>query len=296
MTRAMTRAMTRKILHLRLARRTLTLGERTLVMGVLNVTPDSFSDGGRFVTTRDAVRQALALQKAGADILDIGGESTRPGSRAISADEELRRVLPVIRALRRKLRIPISVDTRKAAVAEAALAAGAEIVNDVSALQFDSAMAGVVRKHRAAVILMHMRGTPETMQRGPFARNVIREVTRGLKEAIARARSAKIPRSQILLDPGIGFGKNYAQNFELLAHLEEFASLGYPLVVGPSRKAFIEHTYKEAGLIASKTDRAWGTSAAVAAAILGGAHIVRVHDVAEIVQVARVADRIAAAR
>lgn len=292
----MTRVMTRKILHLRLARRTLTLGERTLVMGVLNVTPDSFSDGGRFVTTRDAVRQALALQKAGADILDIGGESTRPGSRAISADEELRRVLPVIRALRGKLRIPISIDTRKAVVADAALAAGAEIVNDVSALQFDSAMAGVVRKHRAAVILMHMRGTPETMQRGPFARNVIREVTRGLKEAIARARSAKIPHSQILFDPGIGFGKNYAQNFELLAHLDEFASLGYPLVVGPSRKAFIGHTYMQASLGAGKTDRALGTAAAVAAAILGGAHIVRVHDVAEIVQVARVADRIAAAR
>lgn len=286
----------RRMFRIRLRDRTLVLGERTLVMGVLNVTPDSFSDGGRFATPRAAVRRALALEKAGADILDIGGESTRPGSRAISAVEELRRVLPVIRALHGKLRIPISIDTRKATVAEAALGAGAEIVNDVSALQFDPAMAAAVRKHHAAVILMHMRGTPETMQLGPFARDVIADVSRGLKSAIARARRAGIPRSQILVDPGIGFGKNYAQNFEILAHLDKFAPLGYPLVVGPSRKAFIEHTYKRAGLAPRQTDRAWGTAAAATAAILGGAQIVRVHDVAAIVQVARIADRIAAAR
>jgi dihydropteroate synthase len=288
--------MKRRVFQLRLRNRTLTLGERTLVMGVLNVTPDSFSDGGRFANPRDAVRQAVAIQRAGADILDIGGESTRPGSRSISADEELRRVMPILRALHSKVRIPISIDTRKAAVADAALSAGAEIVNDVSALQFDAAMASAIRKHRAAVILMHMRGTPETMQHGPFARDVIRGVAQGLKAAIARARHAKIPRSQILVDPGIGFGKNYVQNFELLAHLDEFGALGLPLVVGPSRKAFIEYTYKQARLTLNQTDRAWGTAAAVTAAILGGAHIVRVHDVAEIVQVARVADRIAAAR
>jgi dihydropteroate synthase len=279
-----------------LTNRMLTLGERTLVMGVLNVTPDSFSDGGRFANPRGAVQQALALQTMGADILDIGGESTRPGSRAISADEELHRVMPVLHALRGKILIPISIDTRKAVVADAALSAGAEIVNDVSALQFDEAMPAIIRKHRAAVILMHMRGTPETMQRGPFAHDVTRDVTQGLKTAIARARRARILRSLILLDPGIGFGKNYAQNFELLAHLGEFAALGCPLVVGPSRKAFIEHTYKQAALALSKTNRAWGTAAAVTAAILAGAHIVRVHDVSEILQVARVADRIAAAR
>lgn len=292
----MTKNITRRKFKLRLPRRTLALGERTLVMGVLNVTPDSFSDGGLFINAAAAAKHALVMQRAGADIIDIGGESTRPGSKPISADEEMRRVIPVLRALRRKLRVPISIDTRRAAVAEAAIAEGAEIVNDVTALQFDPAMPEIIRRAHAAVILMHMRGTPGTMQRGPFARDVIRDVQGGLRAAATRARRAGIAPSRILLDPGIGFGKNFRQNFELLANLEELSSLGFPLLVGPSRKSFIGWANKTRGLPADGAHRAWGTAAAVTAAILGGAHIVRVHDVAEIVQVAEIADRIARAR
>ncbi len=217
----MTKNITRRKFKLRLPRRTLALGERTLVMGVLNVTPDSFSDGGLFINAAAAAKHALVMQRAGADIIDIGGESTRPGSKPISADEEMRRVIPVLRALRRKLRVPISIDTRRAAVAEAAIAEGAEIVNDVTALQFDPAMPEIIRRAHAAVILMHMRGTPGTMQRGPFARDVIRDVQGGLRAAATRARRAGIAPSRILLDPGIGFGKNFRQNFELACQSRE---------------------------------------------------------------------------
>jgi dihydropteroate synthase len=282
--------------RLRLPNRTLILGERTLVMGVLNVTPDSFSDGGLFANASTAAKHALAMQRAGADIIDIGGESTRPGSAPIAAEEELRRVIPVLRALRGKLRVPISIDTRRASVAKSAIDAGAEIVNDVTALQFDPEMADVIRRAHAAVILMHMRGTPGTMQRGPFARDVIRDVKRGLHAAIARARRAGIPASRIVIDPGIGFGKSYRQNFELFANLSQFSTLGYPLLVGPSRKAFIGWANKSRNLPADENHRVFGTAAAVTAAILGGAHMVRVHDVAKIIQVVEIADRIAAAR
>jgi dihydropteroate synthase len=278
----------RKKFRLRLPSRTLVLGERTLIMGVLNVTPDSFSDGGKFLDANRAAEQALRMEADGADIIDIGGESTRPGSGGISAREEIDRILPVLEALRDKLRVPISVDTMKSEVAEAAAAAGAEIVNDVTALRFDPALARVASRRKLPLILMHMRGEPRTMQKKPFARDVMRDVTAGLRRAASVARRAGVPKSQIVLDPGIGFGKSYAQAFELLARLRELARLGYPLLVGTSRKGFIGHALGGAPL----SQRMWGTAATVAAAILNGAHIVRVHDVAEMAQVARVTDAI----
>jgi dihydropteroate synthase len=295
--------------RLKLPSRTLVLGGRTLVMGVLNVTPDSFYAGSRATGVGAAVRQGLELERAGADILDIGGESTRPGSEGVSVEEELGRILPVIRRLRGRLRIPISVDTRKAAVADAAARAGAEILNDVSALSADRAMAEVARRHRLAVVLMHMRGEPRGMQKRPFARQVLRSVAGGLRAAVARARGAGLPRNRILVDPGIGFGKSFRQNYELLARLPELARLGYPLLVGTSRKTFIGATVapalpfgrgrgrgeaSSAPAIAPPEHRLWGTAATVAAAILGGAHIVRVHDVAEMRQVALVTDALLA--
>ncbi len=261
-------------------------------MGIVNVTPDSFSDGGQFFDPDAAIAHALELARAGADILDIGGESTRPGAEGVSAAEELRRVLPVLEGLRGRLPLPISIDTQKAPVAEAAVAAGAEIINDVSALRSDPALVDVARRHRLPVVLMHMRGTPRTMQQGPFARNVLLDVKNGLREAVRRALRAGLKRSQLILDPGIGFGKSYAQNFELLARLPELCSLGFPLLVGTSRKMFIGRTLGNAPPEA----RIWGTAATVTASILGGAHIVRVHDVAEMVEVARIADAIIAAR
>ncbi len=280
----------RRKFRLRLPSGTLTLGEKTLVMGVLNVTPDSFSDGGKFFTRDSAVARALEMERDGADIIDIGGESTRPGAKSLTASEELNRLLPVLEKLRSQLKIPISADTQKADVAEAAISAGAEIVNDISALRFDRRMGELVSKHKVGIILMHMRGRPRTMQKGPFARDVMRDVIAGLCDALRRAMEAGIVRSQILLDPGIGFGKNYKQNFEILARLRELARLGYPIVVGTSRKAFIGDALGGA----SENARAWGTAATVAASILNGAHIVRVHDVKEMAQVAGIADRIVA--
>jgi dihydropteroate synthase len=283
----------RKRFRLHLRSRTLILGERTLVMGVLNITPDSFSDGGTYLDSEAAIARALQIEKDGADILDVGGESTRPGASAISSEEELRRILPVIQALRGKLRIPISVDTRRADVAEAALAAGAEILNDVSALRMDPSMAEVARRARSPLILMHMRGTPQSMQRGPFARDVIRDVMAGLRDAVARSKRAGLAKTQLLLDPGIGFGKKHEQNFEILARLPEFARLGFPIVIGTSRKAFLGKALAgPGGPSASPSERLLGTAATVTASILGGAHIVRVHDVAEMVRVARVADQV----
>jgi dihydropteroate synthase len=287
----------RRKFQLRLPKRTLTLGERTLVMGVLNVTPDSFSDGGLFLNVDAAVAQAVALEVAGADIIDVGGESTRPGSLGVSAETELQRVLPVIQKLRGKIRIPISVDTRKSEVAEAAAGAGAEIVNDVTALRSDPRIAEVARRRKLALILMHMRGTPRTMQKTPFARDVLRDVAKGLRHAVTLARRAGVAKSQIVLDPGIGFGKSLEQNCELLARLPELARLGYPLLVGTSRKSFIGKLLeRNESRAAAGTDRIWGTAATVAASILQGAHIVQVHDVAEMAQVARVSDMVASPR
>jgi len=270
----------------------LTLGKRTLVMGVLNVTPDSFSDGGNFFAPNCAAAQALAMQRDGADIIDIGAESTRPGSLGISAAEELRRLLPVLEALRGKLKIPISVDTQKAAVAKVALGAGAEIVNDISGLRSDPELARVAARHGAPIILMHMRGTPRRMQQGPFARDVMKDVLGGLRRSIAAARKRGVPKSQIVIDPGIGFGKSFSQNYELLAKLPELGNLGCSLLVGTSRKGFLGATLAKNGKSAPIEERVWGTAATVAASILNGAHIVRVHDVAEMVQVARVTDSI----
>jgi dihydropteroate synthase len=278
----------RKRFRLRLPSRTLVLGERTLVMGVLNVTPDSFSDGGLHFHTETAVARAFEIESQGADIIDIGAESTRPGSQGISAQEELWRLLPVLARLQGKLKIPISMDTSKSEVADAAADAGAEILNDVTALRNDSRIAEVARRRKLPLILMHMRGVPRTMQKRPFARDVLRDVTTGLRGAVTFARRAGLPQSQILLDPGMGFGKSYPQNYELLARLPELARLGYPLVIGTSRKAFIGRAL--GGIPAA--ERAWGTAATVAASILGGAHIVRVHDVSEMVEVARVTDAI----
>ena len=280
----------RKLFRLKLNSRTLVLGERTLVMGVLNVTPDSFSDGGKFLQPESAIEQAFAIERAGADLLDIGGESTRPGSVEASASEELDRILPVLEALRGRLKIPISVDTRRTSVAELAIRAGAELVNDVSGLRSDPRIAEVAARHRVPLILMHMRGEPRTMQERGFARDVMKDVMQGLRKSVAVARKAGIAKSQIIVDPGIGFGKSFAQNYELLEKLPQLAKLGYPILVGTSRKGFLGATLARDGKPAPPEERIWGTAATVTASILSGAHIVRVHDVLEMVQVVRVAD------
>jgi dihydropteroate synthase len=283
----------RKTFHLKLPSRTLVLGERTLIMGVLNVTPDSFSDGGKFLDTARAAEHAMAMQFAGADLVDIGGESTRPGSQEVPASEELDRILPVLEGLRGHLKIPISVDTRRATVAELALRAGAEIINDVSGLKNDPRIAEVAAQGRVPLVLMHMRGEPGTMQKAGFARDALRDVSQGLRRSVSIARRAGVAKSQIILDPGIGFGKSFEQNYELLEKLPQFAELGYPLLVGTSRKGFLGATLARDGKSAPPEDRIWGTAATVTASILHGAHVVRVHDVAEMVQVARVADCLA---
>lgn len=280
----------RKHFRLKLPSLTLRLGERTLVMGVLNVTPDSFSDGGKFHQPERAIEHALAMERAGADVLDIGGESTRPGSEETPPSEELNRILPVLEGLRGRLKIPVSVDTRRSTVAELAIRAGAQIINDVSGLRSDPGIAEVAARHRVPLILMHMRGDPRTMQYGPFARDVIKDVMQGLRKSVAIARKSGVAKSQIILDPGIGFGKSYAQNYELLQKLPLLAKLGHPLLVGASRKGFLGATLARDGKSAPPEERIWGTAATVTASILHGAHIVRVHDVAEMVQVARVAD------
>src|SRR6266851_2082950 len=280
----------RKKFNVRLCSGKLVLGERTLVMGVLNVTPDSFSDGGNFLEPELAIEQAFVIANAGADLLDVGGESTRPGSQETSAAEELDRILPVLEALRGRLKIPISVDTRRASVAELAIRAGAELVNDVSGLRSDPRIAEVAARHRVPLILMHMRGEPRTMQERGFARDVMKDVMQGLRKSVAVARKAGIAKSQIIVDPGIGFGKSFAQNYELLEKLQQLAKLGYPILVGTSRKGFLGATLARDGKPAPPEERIWGTAATVTASILNGAHIVRVHDVAEMTQVTRAAD------
>ena len=282
--------------QLKLRSRTLSLGERTLIMGVLNLTPDSFSDGGEFIAPEKAAAHALEMERQGADIIDVGAESTRPGSAGIPAAEELGRLLPVLELLHGKLKVPISIDTRKPEVAEVALGAGAEMVNDITGLKNDAELAEVVAQHRAPLILMHIRGEPGTMQKGPFARDVMKDVAQGLRESVRTAQKAGVPKSQIIVDPGIGFGKSLQQNYELLQKLPELARLGHPLLVGTSRKGFLGATLARDGKPAPANERLWGTAATVTASILGGAHIVRVHDVAEMVQVARVADCLLAPR
>jgi dihydropteroate synthase len=279
-------------------------------MGILNVTPDSFSERGRYFDRKAAVARGLEIEREGADLLDIGGESTRPGSLPVASEEELDRTIPVIEALRaRGLRIPISIDTYKSAVAERALQAGAELVNDVSGLRFDSLLAGVVARSRAALVLMHLRGTPRTMQQLPPVRNGLTVARRGLAESLRRALHAGIGKRKIVLDPGIGFGKTAEQNFEIVNGLHRLVALGYPILVGPSRKSFIRAaTVRERGLVRAATVRErtssakqqihpvpeellFGTAAAVTAAVLSGAHIVRVHDVRQMLPVVTIADR-----
>jgi dihydropteroate synthase len=256
-------------------------------MGVLNVTPDSFSDGGLFVDTPAAVARAWAIAEEGADILDIGGESTRPGAEAVSLGQELERVLPVIERLA-DYPLPISIDTRKPQVAREALEAGAALVNDVSGLRSGSELAEETARAGAALVLMHSRGEPATMHLLPPSPDIVRDIDIWAEEAVARARSSGVSSQRLILDPGIGFGKTSGQNLEVLRNLSRLAQSGFPLLVGTSRKSFI-------GSILNRPagERAWGSAAAVAAAILFGAHIVRVHDVRAMADVARVADAIA---
>jgi dihydropteroate synthase len=266
----------------------LELGRRTLVMAIVNVTPDSFADGGVRADPAVAVRDAVRMAAAGADILDIGGESTRPGAPPLGVDEELRRVLPVIEALRGRVDVPLSVDTYKAAVAERALDLGVQIVNDVSGLTYDPALAGVVARRGAALVLMHTRGRSADMYGLAVYEDVAGEVAAELRQAIDRAEAAGVAPERIVIDPGLGFAKRAEHTLEICARLAEFAALGRPILVGPSRKSFLQAGLGEVPPGA----RLWGTAAAVTAAVLQGAHIVRVHDVAEMVQVVRVADAI----
>ena len=326
------------------------LGQRTLIMGVLNVTPDSFSDGGEYLEPERAIEHGVELVDQGADWLDVGGESTKPGSRPVTAREELRRVLPVIQGLRKKLRtLPISIDTTKAEVAEEAVRAGASIINDVSGLRFDPRLAEVAGRHRTPLILMHLRGRPETMQEKAFARSIWRSLRDGLERSIRRALARGIHRSQLIIDPGMGFGKSRRQNFEILAQLELLHAFHLPILIGTSRKSFVQavvvgqglepsdvaprivgahaglkpgatltrakaHAGLKPGATLTRAKRRstsywpviWavgarhgmplqiGDAAAVAASILGGAHIVRIHDVAAILPAVRIADAILA--
>jgi dihydropteroate synthase len=263
------------------------LGERTLVMGVVNVTPDSFSDGGRLAGTEAAVAHGLQLFEEGADWVDVGGESTRPGAAPVPEDEETRRVAPVVQGLRRRGAGPLSVDTTKASVARSALDAGADLVNDVSAFGYDPAMASLVAGRGCPAVLMHMRGGFGDMHRAPAYRDVMGEVVEELSRALARAEAAGVPREQLLLDPGIGFSKDAGHSLEALGRLREMEALDRPVLVGPSRKSFIGRV-----LDRPPDRRLMGTAAAVAAAVLFGAHVVRVHDVAEMVDVVRLADAI----
>ncbi|MGH9469477.1 MAG: dihydropteroate synthase [Terriglobia bacterium] len=312
--------------------RKIRLGERTLIMGVLNVTPDSFSDGGQFFTPARAIRHAVKMARQGADWIDIGGESTRPGARPVDAAEELRRVIPVIEGIHRRLPgLPISIDTTKAEVAEEALRAGASIVNDVSGLRFDERIAAVASERHAPLILMHLRGHPATMQQKAFARSISRSLRCGLNWSIQRARMLGVPHGQLIIDPGLGFGKTRRQNFEILARLSGLARFGLPIMVGASRKSFIQavvsgeglephragagarsqkktrvETSSGGSLISARSRRNSGRietpaalnsgdAAAAAAAVLAGAHIVRVHDVAAVLPAVRIADAILAA-
>jgi dihydropteroate synthase len=277
----------------KLARRNLAFGERTLVMGVLNVTPDSFSDGGLFNDPDDAIRHAERMVGEGADILDIGGESTRPGSSRVSCEEQIGRVVPIIESLAKRIPIPISIDTTDADVAHAALEAGAEIINDISALRFDARLVNEVARARAGLILMHSRGTHVTMHSLPAVPDIVNDVIQGLKSSIDEAESYGCERATIAVDPGIGFSKTLEQNLELLARLEVFTAVFHdlPLVIGTSRKSFIGRLLDDA----PPAERLHGTMATVTAAVLHGAHIVRVHDVRAAVETVNIADAIIAA-
>ena len=272
-------------------RRILTLGDRTLLMGVLNITPDSFADGGLHFDVARAVAAGLRMVDEGADILDIGGESTRPGADEVGADEEMRRVLPVIEALASQTDALISIDTYKAVVAREAVARGAAIINDISGLQYDPMLGEAAADTGAALVLMHTRGRSRTMYQLANYQDVVTDVQKELGEAMDRATAAGVPREAIILDPGFGFAKKADHSYALLARLPELAALGRPVLSGPSRKSFLKQAIGDR----VPAEREWGTAAAVTASVLGGAHIVRVHGVREMMDVVRVADRLRAA-
>jgi len=298
----------RSVFDWNIGSRVLALGKRTLVMGVVNVTPDSFFDGGQFLDREKAVEHALRLLDEGADIIDVGGESTRPGAkvssgeggkkgdaaRSVSEKEELERVIPVITLLKEKRpKALVSIDTYKAGVARAAVAAGAEIVNDVSAFRWDAKMAKTVAELKCGAVLMHMRGRPEEWRTLPRASDILVIVKRELRQFADAAGMAGVKRERIVLDPGFGFGKNFEENYPLLRGLDELSQLRYPLMVGVSRKSFIGRTLARGGKDAPVEDRLYGTVAAETAAVLKGAHIVRTHDVRTCVEAVRVADVVA---
>jgi dihydropteroate synthase len=270
--------------------RSLALGERTLVMGIINVTPDSFSDGGQLLDTQSAIEAGVRMVEEGADLLDVGGESTRPGATPTPAAEERKRILPVIEGLAARVDVPVSVDTYKATTADAALSAGASLVNDVSGLRYEPDLAAVVAKHGVPIVLMHTRGRSRDMYQQAVYSEVVDEVLDELRESMAFATGAGIPKEHMLVDPGLGFAKEAPHSFEVLARLHQFGELGRPLVVGPSRKTFLTRPLARRDMRAG--DRDWPTSAAVTAAVLCGAHIVRVHAVRELSEVVRVADEI----
>lgn len=259
--------------------------KRTYVMGILNVTPDSFSDGGRYFSLDSAVEHAMKMVEDGADIIDVGGESTRPGSEPVPVEEELRRVVPVIKEIVKRVDVPVSIDTYKSEVARQALDNGASIVNDISGLRFDEKMADVVASYKASVVIMHIKGTPKTMQQNPMYDDVVSEIYNYLSESVEIARKAGI--GQIIIDPGIGFGKRLIDNLEIIRRLREFKSLGYPILIGVSRKSFIGNI-----LNLPVEERLEGTAGAVAVSVWNGANIVRVHDVKEIVRVVKIVDAI----
>ncbi|MBI5631962.1 MAG: dihydropteroate synthase [Nitrospirae bacterium] len=270
------------------SRFSLDLSMKTHVMGILNVTPDSFSDGGLHFDASAAVEQGLRMVSDGADILDIGGESTRPGSEPVSVEEELRRTIPVIKALAKKVAVPVSIDTYKAEVARQAIAAGASIVNDISGLRFDPEMPKVIAHEKVPVVIMHIKGRPKEMQQDPRYEDLIPEITDYFRISIRLAKKFGIPDDLMILDPGIGFGKTFDHNLEILNKLDQLALLEKPLLVGPSRKAFLG---KILGNVPA-SDRLEGTAAAVAVSIMKGANIIRVHDVKEMARVAKVVDAI----
>ena len=269
--------------------RALALGERTLIMGVINVTPDSFSDGGQLLDPNRAIDAGVQMVADGADLLDVGGESTRPGAEPLDEHEERRRVLPVIEGLSARVTVPISIDTYKPAVADSALRAGASIVNDISGLRYEPDLAGVVARNRAIIVLMHTRGRSRDMYREADYHDVVDEVLDELRESVAFATGAGIHADRVIVDPGLGFAKEASHTYEALARLDEFSELGRPLLVGPSRKRFLTRAL---GGDVPASGRDWATAAAVTAAVLAGAHIVRVHAVREMAQVARVSDEI----
>ena len=268
----------------------LQFNRRTLVMGILNVTPDSFSDGGKYINRDDAISHGIKLAAEGSDIIDIGGESTRPGAEPLSLEDELNRVIPVIKELAKEVQIPISIDTYKSEVAQEALDAGASIINDISGLKSDDKMAGIAAEYDVPVVVMHIKGTPRDMQINPHYENMISEVRNSLAESVNIALNAGVDKNKIIVDPGIGFGKDLMDNFSLIKNLDYFKTLGHFILIGPSRKSFLWKT-----LDVSPDETIEATSAAVTACIMAGADIVRIHDVKEVMNAVKVADLIVSA-